>query len=233
MKTQFIFLISILVIVAACAKQHSQSNNQDIPDNVQKKFKTDFSGIACADWEIEDGLYEAEFKENGLERTVIYDADGNKIAMETEFPVDDLSELILNYISDNYADAEIEEAETVESTDGNFTVVEVEIDNNLEIELFFDTAGNFVKQVEETDKAREDDDDGDGEETETTIEISQLPQQILDYIESNYNGYTINEAELEETASGTFYEVDLKDGDGNQIDVIFDSAGTFVEVEKD
>ncbi len=233
MKTQFIFLISILVIVAACAKQHSQSNNQDIPDNVQKNFKSDFSTIEDAEWEFEDGLYEAEFEENGLERTVIYDADGNRVATETEFPVDDLSEVILNYISDNYTDAEIEEAETVESTDGNFTVVEIEMNDDQEIELFFDTDGNFVKQVEETDEAEDAGDDTEEEETETAIEISQLPQQILDYLDSNYAACSINEAELEETAGGTFYEVELQDGDGNQFDVIFDADGNFVEVEED
>ena len=62
-----------------------------------------------------------------------------------------------------------------------------------------------------------------GCEREENINISDLPQQIVNYISEHYPESTITEAERE----GGEYEVELNTGE----ELIFDSSGNFVGLD--
>ncbi len=51
------------------------------------------------------------------------------------------------------------------------------------------------------------------------------------YVTQNYADYTITEAEKETTNEGVFFEVELKNADGEELDLVFDEAGNFIEIE--
>ncbi len=57
----------------------------------------------------------------------------------------------------------------------------------------------------------------------------ELPQIIEDYIASNYPAYSIDESEEETLCDGTaVYEVELEDDNDNEIELTFDSEGSFL-----
>ena len=99
----------------------------------------------------------------------MYDAEGNVIQTETEISINKLPGTVISYIEENYPDAEIEEAEWIESQEGNFYEVEIEDGDDQEIELLFSENGNFIEEIIESDG--DDDDDGEEGEEESEIEI--------------------------------------------------------------
>lgn len=62
-------------------------------------------------------------------------------------------------------------------------------------------------------------------ETEIEIEISQLPNGVLDYIKTNYKGQSVKEsAKITDTKGTVTYEAEIK-----EMDLLFDSNGKFIK----
>tara|TARA_R100001369_G_scaffold92902_1_gene141216 strand:- start:34523 stop:35260 length:738 start_codon:yes stop_codon:yes gene_type:complete len=120
-----------------------------------------------------------------------------------------LSQKILNYITANYPNLTIVEAE--EEDNGN-----IEITLSDGTELVFDSAGNFLGEDND-----QDDDFGDH-----NVNISDLPKSITDFITANYPGISIEEAEIENNGN---YEIELE----NDVELIFDADGNFLGVARD
>ena len=115
-----------------------------------------------------------------------------------------LPQAILNYVSTNYPNNTITEAE-------------IEDNNNYEValndgtELIFDQQGNFLG-------IDDDDDDDFGDED---IAPGDLPADILEFIATHFPGVTIEEAERENNGN---YEIELSD----DVKLIFDADGNFL-----
>lgn len=229
-------ITTILIVLSILMFSCNQPTNEKQDDlsktnSPEASFKADYPDVKDYEWEEEAEYKEVEFEYDGLEVSVLYDKEGNFIQKEIEMAVSELPEVITTYITENYPKAEVEEAETLESKEGNFFEVEIENENDEEVELIFDSDGNFLKEIIELeDESKEDDNEGE-EENEVEIEISALPQTVTDYINQNYANHTILEAEQETTEEGVFYEVELQTPEGSELDLIFDSEGNFLNEE--
>lgn len=115
-----------------------------------------------------------------------------------------LPQSILNYISTNYPDNTITEAEIEDNN--NF---EVELNND--VELVFDQQGNFLGI----------DDDSDDDFGDEDIAVGDLPENIRTFINTHFSGATIEEAERENNGN---YEIELSD----DTELVFDSNGNFL-----
>jgi len=190
-----------------------------LPQSILDYISTNYPDITVKKSEIEDnGNYEVKLN-NGVE--LIFDAEGSFLGVDddgdnnfddTHLNISELPENIMSFISTNYPNESIDEAEL--ENNGNY---EIELEN--EVILIFDVDGNFLG-IGEDENEDEDEHDGD----ETNIEAASLPQIILDYLSANYGDKTIIKAEVDE--DGT-YEITLNNG----IEVTFDSNGTFLEAE--
>ncbi|MGA8853862.1 MAG: PepSY-like domain-containing protein [Christiangramia sp.] len=136
---------------------------------------------------------------------------GNDVDLDTRFSKADvhvstssLPQDILDYISTNYPGVTIREAE-VEDND-NF---EIYLSNGLE--LIFDANGNFLGI----------DEDGDDDFGDEHLSVSEIPQNILDFIQNNFPGVEIDEAEKENNGN---YEIELE----SDVELIFASNGDFL-----
>ncbi len=123
--------------------------------------------------------------------------------------VSSLPQPILDYVSSNYPDVTIREAELEDNN--NF---EIYLSNGLE--LIFDANGNFLGI----------DDDETEDFGDEYIPISEIPQNILDFITANFPGVGIDEAEKENNGN---YEIELE----NDIELVFDANGNFLGLAED
>jgi len=227
------FVLTAILTFASCTKDSdpdtvnplnstairadSSIKTATLPQEILDYISTNYSDITVKKSEIEDnGNFEVKLN-NGVE--LIFDADGAFLGVDddgdnnfddTHLNISELPENIMSFISTNYPNKSIEEAEL--ENNGNY---EIELEN--EVILIFDADGKFLGIGEDEN---DDEDDGD----ETNVEAASLPQIILDYLSANYPDKTIIEAELKE--DGT-YEITLSNG----IEVTFDSNGTFLEAE--
>lgn len=187
--------------------------------------------------ELENDLH-ILFDQNGLVITSGNDDDDEVV------PVDSLLQSIIDYVGTNYQGASIESA----SFEVEYGMIFFEIYLTDGTELYFDLDGNFICQDEESDDedddghddddeeddddSDDDDDEGDDEDDDNDDdEIDDLPENILEYIDSNYPNYEIEEAELEELCDSTMaYEVELEDGE-DDLELFFDLDGNFLYSE--
>lgn len=66
--------------------------------------------------------------------------------------------------------------------------------------------------------------DGQWLETEYEVSETQFPASVLERVKREYPGYAITKREIELTPKGTFYEVEVKQGD-TEIELYFDERG--------
>lgn len=134
------------------------------------------------------------------------DVDLNLIADSSDHHVNSaaLPQPVLTYISTNYPDNTIHEAEVEDN--GQF---EVELNNG--IELVFDAQGNFLGI----------DDDGDDDFGDEDIAAANLPEKIRNFISTHFAGASIEEAELENNGN---YEIELS----TDVKLVFNANGDFL-----
>lgn len=184
-----------------------------LPQSVLDYIVANYPGTTIDEAELddEDG-YEVELSD-GTE--LYFDLQGNYISTDYDDVDDyydqnednyidpaDLPQNVLDYIAANYPGLTIDEAE-FDDEDG----YEVELSDDTE--LYFDLSGNFIG----TD---DDDDSDDGNDNPFG-----LPQNIIDYIETNFPGLAIDEVDFDDDEG---YEIELSD----DTELYFDLNGNFI-----
>lgn len=160
MNFRYVLMAAALAFsLGACEKEDNNINTDELPQAVFEAFSNAYPDAEDVEWELEDGYYEVEFEMGNYEIEVTYDLNGNVIEIEEEIDPATLPENIRTYISTNYPDSEIEEAEMITDDDGVFYEVEIETANDEELELLFDEDGNFIEVESEDDDEDDDDDD--------------------------------------------------------------------------
>ena len=144
----------VLIIGASCAYSQNipeESVPSPVKDNLYANYKAN-----NVTWELENEVYEAEYLENGMEKSIHLNATGDIIAVETHIDPHNLPEGSLTYINDNYPGSSINEAEYIEIHSGNFYGVEL-THNGTNIELLFDERGNFMQRNDPDDNGENED----------------------------------------------------------------------------
>lgn len=128
-----------LAINAASAQKLSSSK---VPAAVRNAFAKAYPGQAVK-WEKEGNKYEAGFKQNGADISVLYTAGGEMTESETDIKANALPAAVISYVKSNRKGKEIKEAAKITTAAGVVTY-EAEVDGK---DLIFDDKGKFLKEV--------------------------------------------------------------------------------------
>jgi len=140
-KTSVIVAATILTLSV-----HAQKiKDNEVPELVKEAFKRQYSDVKVSEWEMEKGNYEAEFKKDGSEQSVVIDANGKILETEVEIKIDQLPAKVKDYIFKTYKNARIREASKITDSKGTITY-EAEINRK---DLIFDANGEFIKESAE------------------------------------------------------------------------------------
>ena len=159
----------ITLIVALClgitASYGQDVKEADVPAPVKDAFAKKYPGLK-AEWEKEDGNYEAEFEgkriktnmETGstskvrVEGTVLISPTGSILETEEEIETKSLPNGISDYVTKNLGGKKIKEAYKITDNTGVISY-EIEIGKD---EYLFDSNGGFLKKAEEKDEKDDD-----------------------------------------------------------------------------
>ena len=117
--------------------------NKTALDLLETNYKVDvknYPGIT-ARWEKEDSNYEAGFKKDDKQISVLYQANGTMQESEVSIKESELPPSVLNYVKENYKGKKIKESAKITKADGTLNY-EVEVDGK---DLIFDINGKFLK----------------------------------------------------------------------------------------
>ncbi|MER2514770.1 MAG: PepSY domain-containing protein [Nitrosomonas ureae] len=118
MKTQFWITTILATLWIASGSAHASEkevSKDQVPKAVLEAFEKTYPN--AKEVEFEQGMiegkavYEIEYKENGREYEILYDADGEILQKEESIDVETLPEPIAQAIAKAYSKAALEEAE--------------------------------------------------------------------------------------------------------------------------
>ncbi|KUG13341.1 PepSY-like domain-containing protein [Elizabethkingia miricola] len=120
-------------------EKKEKKENVEVPGVVEKAFQKAYPNTK-AEWEKEDGKFEAGFKYKGQEMSVVYNAQGTLEEKETEIKVAQLPAAVSSYIAKNKL-GKIKEAAKITKSDGT-VLYEAEVATG---DALFDSKGSFIK----------------------------------------------------------------------------------------
>jgi len=124
----------------------------EVPAVVKEGFKKSFPNLNAEEWEKEGLNFEAEFDQNKIETSALFDTTGNLLETEVEIAVKELPKNVIDYFSKNMPGKKIKEASKITDSKGSISY-EAEVNKE---DYIFDSTGNFVKK--EVEKEAKDDD---------------------------------------------------------------------------
>lgn len=137
-----ILFLSIL-LAGSFAAQAQKIKKENVPAAVAATFAKRYPNATDVAWEKEDVHYEAGFRQNNVEHSVLLDANGNVVETETEIAVTALPATAREYLAKNYPNQKVKEAAQI--TDAQATVTyEAELEG---VDVLFTATGQFIKTV--------------------------------------------------------------------------------------
>lgn len=136
----------IIITLAAAfgltmAKAQKLSATQ-VPAAVKNSFAKAYPNQTVK-WEKEKDKYEAAFKKNGADMSVLYTTAGEATETETDIKTTELPAPVLSYIKTNMPGKSITEAAKITTTAGVVTY-EAEVAGQ---DMIFDDKGKFIKKI--------------------------------------------------------------------------------------
>jgi predicted small lipoprotein YifL len=161
--------LMILLMVFSTMTFTACGQKTDVPAKVKNAFEQKVSNAKDVEWEYdsEDKVWEVEYEIGKDEFTSAFDENGKWVETEKEIKFSELPEPVKATLKADYSDYEVEEVEFVETPDGKFYEVEVELekdDKEVEYELLIAPDGKVVKKEQEKDDEEGDKDDGENKE---------------------------------------------------------------------
>jgi hypothetical protein len=133
---KYIFIIGIVAFLGSSVFSQQKSNILEV---VKTALSKTYPNAKSIKWDKEESNYEASFKIDNLDHSVLFDAKGN--ILESEVAVKELPKNVLEYLNKNYPNQKITELAKITDAKGVVTY-EAEIKGK---DLIFDANGKFLK----------------------------------------------------------------------------------------
>jgi len=137
----------LALVLSACSsesrKEEKMENKLSVPENVKAVFAQQFPNVQNAEWEKEGKNFEAVFKHNVTETSMIITPKGEILETETEIDSSTLPEAILVFFDTNYRGYKIAEASKIVLNSGRIRY-EAEVQDK---DFIFDSNGVLLEEL--------------------------------------------------------------------------------------
>jgi len=116
-----------------------------VPADVKTSFAKQYPNVKNAGWEMENGQYEASFKDKSASHSAVFAKDGTFIESEIDIKTDELPPASLDYMKAHYKSSPIKEAAKITKADGTMNF-EAAIKGK---DIIFDQHGKFIKEAKD------------------------------------------------------------------------------------
>ena len=159
----------LLVIVLALLVGTVYGQESKVPAQIKAKFNSLYPHAEKVKWDVEKPNYEVNFEANDTETSLLFDAKGTIVEVETASEEDDMPEIIEKSVETNFKGWELKEGAKI-VRDGK-TTYEAELENGeKKMDAIFTADGKVVKKIskkendEENEKADGNENDEEDED---------------------------------------------------------------------
>ncbi len=143
MKYLSIFALLLICQLGLNAQKVKESS---VPEVVKNNFTRVVPNTTVTEWEMEDGNYEASYKQNDAVNSIIFTSDGKIVCYKYNIASSELPEAVRNYITTNLAGKKIGEINRMKTVSGSVSYDVTAGDSD----YFFDGVGDFLRIEKET-----------------------------------------------------------------------------------
>jgi hypothetical protein len=155
MKAKYFLIALALFSFTAFAQQ------VNVPKSAKDTFSKLYPKTTEVKWDKENQDYEASFKLNGKDMSVIFDKDGKVMETETAIEISKLPKGVDKYVMDNFKEYKITGAAKIIKANGE-EIFEAEITKGKDKkDLFFDANGKPEKKDVNKESENENEEDED------------------------------------------------------------------------
>lgn len=232
-------ILTSLSLQSCNDKSDDDLHQSQVPTAVLNTFEKN-NPQAKAQWELSNGMYHAEFWQQGLQNDAWYKPNGTWVRTETDYQ-GALPAKIQEYINANYANYRVDDVDIVTTPQGNFYEVELDREGAEDVTIRMTVDGmpqsevpakvlsafeqsnpralaqweieNGLYHVESWQQGVEHDSwyTADGTWIRTERDYhGTLPANVQAYINTNYRGYMVDDVDYITTPQGNYYEVELE-----------------------
>ena len=140
-KIMIMAIVAVSIGFTACAQKLDASK---VPAAVKADFAKRYPGVT-AKWEMEDGKYEAGFKQGSSSMSATFEPSGKFTESEVDIKVADLPATVLSYVKEHYKGKTIKEGAKITKADGTVNY-EAEVNGK---DVIFDANGKFLKEMKD------------------------------------------------------------------------------------
>lgn len=133
-------VMTIALIMLSFVSFAQKTKEQNVPQVIKKVLNEKFPNAKNVKWDKEENNFEASFKNNNIDNSILFNANGKIIETEIAIEVNQLPKNALQYLNDNFKNQKVKEAAKIITEKGNL-IYEAEIKGK---DLFFDENGNFI-----------------------------------------------------------------------------------------
>lgn len=133
-------VMTIALIMLSFVSFAQKTKEQNVPQVIKKALNEKFPNAKNVKWDKEENNFEASFKNNNIDNSILFNANGKIIETEIAIEVNQLPKNALQYLNDNFKNQKVKEAAKIITEKGNL-IYEAEIKGK---DLFFDENGNFI-----------------------------------------------------------------------------------------
>lgn len=144
MKYVSIFTLLLICQLGLNAQKVKESS---VPEVVKTNFSRVIANTPVIEWEMEDGNYEADYKQNEVINTLVLTADGKIVQYENTITANELPESVKNYITTNAVGKKMGDMTRIKTVSGS---VSYEVEAGGE-DYLFDGEGHFLKKEADKD----------------------------------------------------------------------------------
>jgi uncharacterized membrane protein YkoI len=212
-------------------------NPADLAADITNFINDNFGGYNIQSVHFEDicevQYYEVELEDGpGPDVDLYFTMDEQYAFMATDIASAALPQPVLEAIAQNFSGYTIDDdkVKELESLDGSLQFeVELQIDGEADLEIVFNSDGSiFCQHNSGSDDSNDDNgnDDNSGNSSDDN-NSADLTDEMKHYIQNNYPGYKVESVHLEDVCDVNYYEVELEDGPGPDIELYFNLDKTF------
>ena len=128
------------IIMLSFVSFAQKTKEQNVPQIIKNALIEKFPNAKNVKWDKEENNFEASFKNNNIDNSILFNANAKIIETEIAIEVNQLPKNALQYLNDNFKNKKVKEAAKI-ITEKGITIYEAEIQGK---DLFFDENGNYI-----------------------------------------------------------------------------------------
>ncbi len=144
-----LLIVAIVLFAGSIFAQEAK-----VPSQVKAKFKALYPHAEKVKWDVEKPNYEVNFKANDTETSLLFNAKGNIVEVETALEEDDMPGVIEKSVKKNFPGWELKEGSKI--VRNGKTTYEAELKKGKKrMDAIFTPGGKLVKKIANVEKDEE------------------------------------------------------------------------------